>query len=132
VIITVLILGALVGIGLTGRAAVTGSDSSSGDLPDSVERLVPAPDGEVPRQSAVGLDLAEGFDAYLAINGVTVRTVEDGLIKDLGTGLIRFQPAPGLPIEELDTDRNCVVAFVWDRLEDESTAAPVSWCFGAY
>jgi len=131
-IITVLILGSLVGIFFTGMYAVTGSDSTSSNLPEFVDRLIPVSGAEVPRQSAVGIDVAEGYDAYLLINGEELRTTQDGLIKDLGTGLIQFQPAPGLAIETLQNGQNCVVAYVWNQLEEESTASPVSWCFNAY
>ncbi len=132
IIITLLILGALAGIAFTGKAAVTGSDSATSDQPTFVDQLIPVSGGDVPRQSAVGIDVAEGYDAYLIVNGEEIRTTEDGLIKDLGTGVVRFQPAPGLVIEELETDQNCVVARVWQQVEDESTAETVSWCFTAY
>jgi hypothetical protein len=131
-IITVLILGALVGIFFTGMYAVTGSDSTSSNLPDFVDRLIPVSGAEVPRQSAVGIDVAEGYDAYLIVNGEELRTPQDGLIKDLGTGLVQFQPAPGFAIESLLSGQNCIVAYVWNQVEEESTASPVSWCFNAY
>lgn len=131
VVILVMIAGALVGIFFTGRAAVTGDDAGR-DLPDSVDRLIPVPGGEVPRQSPVGIDVAEGHDAYLVINGQEVRDGDAGLVKDLGTGVIQFQPGPGRAVESLQSDQNCIVAFVWNRLEGESTAVPVSWCFSAY
>jgi hypothetical protein len=129
-IITVLILGSIVGIVFTVRAAQTGTENES--LPDTVERTIPVAGGEVPRQSLVGIELADRHDAYLVINGVTVRDAADGLIKDLGTGLVQFQPAPGLPVESLESGQNCVVAYVWDQIEDVSTAQPVSWCFTAF
>jgi hypothetical protein len=129
--ITVVVVGCLVGLFLTGRAAITGGDETSNALPDSVDRLIPASGSEVLRQSEVGIDVADGFDAYLQINGTEIRTSEDGLIKDLGTGLILYRPGPDRPIEELNTNQNCVVAFVYDQLEGPETAQPVSWCFQA-
>ena len=131
IIITILIVGAVVGIFFTGRMAITGGNETSGALPDSVDRLIPASGSEVLRQSQVGIDVADGFDAYLQINGVEVRTAEDGLIKDLGTGLILFQPGPDRPVEELNPNQNCVTAFVFDQLEGPTTAQPVTWCFQA-
>ena len=116
---------------MTGRLAVTGFEDTSGVLPDSVDRLIPPSGAEVLRQSQVGIDVADGYDAYLQINGVEVRNAEDGLIKDLGTGLVLFQPGPDRPIEELNTNQNCVVAFVYDQVDGPSTAQPVSWCFQA-
>lgn len=130
-LLTVLIVGCLVGIFLTGRAAMTGSDETSGALPDSVDRLIPASGAEVLRQSQVGIDVSEGYDAYLQINGTEIRSSDDGLIKDLGTGLILFQPGPGRPVEELNPNQNCVIAFVYEQLDGPETAQPVSWCFQA-
>jgi hypothetical protein len=132
IVITLLIVGSLVGIFLTGRYAVTGTEATSGNLPESVERVIPVAGGEVPRQSLVGIDVIEGHDGYLVIDGVEIREPRQGLVKDLGTGLIQFQPAPGLAVESLRTGQNCITAFVWDRLEGEAAAVPVSWCFNAY
>ncbi len=130
-LLAVVILGCLVGLFYTGRAAVTGNDESSNALPDTVDRLIPASGSEVLRQTQVGIDVGEGQDAYLLVNGVEIRDAQDGLIKDLGTGLILFQPGPGRPVEELNPNQNCVVAFVYDQLDGPSAAQPVSWCFQA-
>jgi len=129
-VITMLILGALAGIFFTGQFAATGTGGGD-DLPEAVQRLDPPPSGEVLVQAQVGLDIDEGYDAYLQINGIDVRTAEDGLIKDLGTGQIRFQPGPDTPVESLNQGTNCVLAFVWDRIEGPDSAQPVSWCFNA-
>ncbi|MHB1138971.1 MAG: hypothetical protein ACYC2O_08430 [Microthrixaceae bacterium] len=131
VITTLLIVGALVGLFFVGRAAVTGTDSTSAALPRQVERLVPASGDEVLVQAQVGLDVADGYDAYLIVNGTEIRTAEDGLIRGMGNGLIVFQPGPGKPIETLNSGQNCIVAMVWDELETVDTAEPVSWCFQA-
>jgi hypothetical protein len=130
-IMALLIIGALVGIFFVGRFAVTGADSTSENLPDAVDSLVPASGSEVLRQSQVGINLAEGYDAYLIINGTEIRTAEDGLIRDLGTGQILYQPGPDKPVETLNSGKNCIIAQVWDVLKTQSTAEPVSWCFDA-
>lgn len=129
--LTALIAGSLVGLFFTGKAAVTGGNEASDALPEVVDRVIPPSGAEVPRQSQVGIDVADGHDAYLQINGVEVRTAEDGLIKDLGTGLVQFQPGPDKPVEELNPGQNCMVAFVYDETEGPETAQPVSWCFEA-
>lgn len=131
VALALVLVGALVGLFLTARAAVTGDDTTAGKLPEYVDRLIPAPGADVLRQAPVGIDVAEGHDAYLVINGTRVRTADDGVIRELGTGLIQFQPGPDTPIEELSSGSNCVQAFVWDRTEGEQTASPVYWCFDA-
>jgi len=131
VIAVVLVIGAFAGLFFVGRAAVTGTDSTSANLPDSVERLVPASGASVLRQSQVGLDLADGYDAYLIINGIEVRSAEDGLIRDLGTGQILYQPGEDKPVETLNSGQNCITAMVWDVLETAATADAVPWCFAA-
>lgn len=131
VVILVAIVGSLVGLFFTGRAAQTGLAATSASLPDQVDRLIPASGAEVPRQSQVGIDVADGYDAYLIINGTEVRSGEEGLIRDLGTGLVLFQPGDGKIVESLHGGRNCIVAMVWDQLEGPTTAVPVSWCFDA-
>jgi hypothetical protein len=130
VLIALLLVGVVVGIAITGRMAVTGTGSTSDALPDSVERLIPASGAQALRQAQVGIDVADGYDAYLQINGVTIKTAEDGLIKD-GTGLVQFQPGPDRPIESLNQGQNCVTAFVWKQRDGEATAEPVAWCFNA-
>ena len=131
VVVTLVVVGALVGIFFTGRWAVTGADSTSQSLPDQVDLLLPASGSEVLVQAQVGVDLADGYTAYLTINGTDVRTAEDGLITNLGTGQILYQPGPGKPVESLNSGQNCVIAMVWDQLETVETAEPVSWCFQA-
>ena len=113
------------------RMAVTGDDKTSESLPDSVDRLIPTSGSSVLRQATVGIDVAAGYDGYLVINGTAVRTAKDGVIKDLGTGLIQYQPGPGRPVESLNADKNCVIAYVWKQADGEGTAKPVSWCFNA-
>lgn len=131
VVILVAIVGSLVGLFFTGRAAQTGLGAASGSLPNNVDRLIPASGAEVPRQSQVGIDVADGFDAYLVINGVEIRNEDEGLIRDLGTGVVLFQPGEGKVVEGLNGGRNCVVAMVWDQLDGPSAADSVSWCFEA-
>src|SRR3954470_11277998 len=66
--------------------AVTGSDETSFSKPEYVERLIPESGTEALAQSTVGVDLKEGYDAYLVINGVAIQNTaskddEDGLRK---------------------------------------------------
>ena len=129
-LIALLLVGVVAGIVITGRMAVTGTGSTSDALPDSVERLIPASGAQALRQAQVGIDVAAGYDAYLQINGVTIKTADDGLMKD-GTGLVQFQPGPDRPIEKLNQGQNCVTAFVWQQREGEASAEPIAWCFNA-
>lgn len=131
IIIVVLVVGALTGLVLTTRAAVTGSDPTSDALPDSVLALVPAPDSEVLAQSQVGIRVEPGYDGYLVVNGVEVRTSVDGLRKDLGSGRIDFQPGPNTAVPSLNPERNCVTAVIWKQSEGPRASRPIPWCFNA-
>lgn len=129
--VAVLLVGAAAGLVLTVRAADTGEGSASELQPDAVERLIPDRGTEVPRQSPVGIDVASGHDAELIINDVVIPEGTDGLSKDLGSGLVRYVPGPGRPVEELLPESNCVVAVVWPQSEGRRGAESVRWCFGA-
>ncbi len=126
-----LLLVGLVGLVVTGVLATTGNDSTSSAAPDSVDRLVPASGAEVLTQATVGIDVAAGYDAYLIINGVEIRSAADGLSKDLGTGRVEFTPGEGKPVTALQPEQNCVVAIVWKQSEGPDRSEPVSWCFDA-
>ena len=130
-IAAVVVVGALVGLFFTGRAAVTGNANTSKALPDSVNRLVPDSGAEVLRQSKVGVDVANGYDAYLIINGKEIKTEKQGLTKDLGVGLVQFQPGPDTEIPSLQAEKNCVIAMVYKQVDGPKEAKPVFWCFNA-
>ncbi|MCP4434035.1 MAG: hypothetical protein GY812_00855 [Actinomycetia bacterium] len=130
-IASLVIAAAVVGLFLTVKAANTGEEATSLALPDSVDSLIPASGDEVLAQSAVGVDLASGFDAYLIVNGTEIRDEGDGLAKDLGLGRVMFQPGQGKAIESLSPERNCVIAMVWAQKDGPDAAEPVSWCFTA-
>ena len=127
----VLVLGALTGLVLTTRAAVTGSDPTRDALTDSVLELFPAPDSEVLAQSRVGIKVQPGYDGYLVVNGAEVRTSEEGLRKDLGSGTIDFQPGPNAVLQSLNPERNCVTAVIWKQSEGPKASRPIPWCFNA-
>jgi hypothetical protein len=128
-IMAVLIVGSLAGIVVAVMLASTGSDRTSEVLPDYVDRLLPTSGSEILSQSTIGIDIAAGYDAYLIVDGQEVKTAADGLVKQLGTGLIQFTPGPGRPVESLPSGRNCVTAMVWEASEGEQTAKPTNWCF---
>ncbi|MFM7063993.1 MAG: hypothetical protein ACKO04_10955 [Actinomycetes bacterium] len=130
-IMLVLVGGALTGLFLTARAAVTGSDPTSDALPEAVLQLIPAPDSEVLAQSQVGIRFQPGYDGYLVVNGTEVRTSTDGLRKDLGSGIIDFQPGPNTVVPSLNPERNCVTAVIWKQVEGPTASRPVPWCFNA-
>ncbi len=130
-LIGLLLLVGLVGLVATVRLATTGNAATSSNAPDFVERLIPESGSEVLTQSGVGIDVATGYDGYLILNGTEIRTPEDGLSKDLGSGRIDFTPGEDKVVTELPTGRNCVLAIVWRQSDGPEQSEPVSWCFDA-
>lgn len=128
-IMALLVVGAVTGLVVAVMLASTGGDRTSESLPDSVDRLIPASGAEVLAQSTVGIDVAEGYDAYLIVDGKEIRTAEDGLVSQTGTGLVQFTPGEGRPVTELPSGRNCMTAMVWKSIDGMKTAKPVNWCF---
>ncbi len=110
-----------VGLVLIGWAVVrgvTGDDVSQ--LPDAIERIAPVPDAvQVLAQSQVVVDLAEGYEGRLRIDGVDFPTLrmEDltnddvepgeqveippGVVFEPGNDTLTFTPGPGIEIETL-------------------------------
>ena len=114
--------------------SVTGPDQASLSKPDYVERLIPDSGSQVLRQATVGVDLKEGYDAYLVINGITInndanKSDDDGLRKAPSLGTVEYAPGPGHRIKELDTPKQCVDAWVWRKLDGPATAKQINWCF---
>lgn len=128
-IMAVLVIGALAGIVVAVMVASTGGDRTSETLPDYVDRLIPASGSEILSQATIGIDIAAGYDAYLIVDGKEIKTPADGLVKQLGTGLVQFTPGEGRPVTSLPSGRNCVTAMVWEAVDGERTAKPTNWCF---
>lgn len=128
-IMALLIIGALAGIVVATMAASTGDDRTSEVLPEYVDRLVPTSGSDVLSQSTVGVDVAEGYDAYLIIDGKEIKTQADGLIRQPNKGIVQYTPGEGRPVESLPSGRNCVTAMVWEITDGPKTAKPTNWCF---
>jgi hypothetical protein len=93
-----------------------------------VENLLPRRDAQVPQQSNVGIDLVNGWDGTLIIDGVEIP--RDQLQRTPEIGLIEFTPAEGLAVEELDSGQNCVSAVIWQVSDGRGVAdRTIPWCF---
>lgn len=128
-IMALLVVGALAGIVVSVMIASTGGDRTSEVLPESVDRLIPTSGSEILAQATVGIDVKDGYSAYLIIDGKEIRTAADGLVTQTGTGLVQFTPGEGRPVTRLSSGRNCITAMVWKSTEPPKTAKPVNWCF---
>lgn len=128
-----LVIGLLLvlGIGaflLSGRYGV--SDGKPVVTDSAVEQFMPADKSpNVPRQSEIGIDLAEGWTASLNINGLPIP--EDQLRRNEPLSQVFFTPGPGKEIEVLRPGPVYVIATIWRPTEGETQAdgRQVRWAF---
>jgi len=134
----------LVFLGLS--SATTGRDALG--YPDAIVDISPAPnDRQVLSQTEILVDLADGYEAILFLDGIElpVTRLEDvaGLlaepgqqielpptaIYDQGNSLIRFEPREGAPIERYGVGVHQAKVVFW-KIEDGPVASrSYSWSF---
>jgi ABC-type phosphate transport system substrate-binding protein len=112
-----------------------GHNGKSGDVEptvtdSAVEDRIPA-DGSpnVLRQAEIGIDLASGWVASLAINGLTIP--DDQLRVNAPLDQFFFTPGSGKAIERLNAGTVVVVASIWKPVDGETRedARQVIWQF---
>ena len=134
----------LIAIGLL--RSVSGDEVTQ--LPDAIEDITPAPDAEqVLQQTQVVVDLAEGYEAELTVDGVVLPTIRldelapvdvepgeqvevpPGAIFEPGNGTLTFTPAEGTAIETFDPGSHSVTVTYWRSADGRNTARSYSWTF---
>ncbi len=138
-----------VGLVLIGWAVVrgvTGDDVS--ELPDAIERIAPVPDAvQVLAQSQVVVDLDEGYEGRLRIDGVDFPTmrmeeltnddvepgeqveIPPGVVFEPGNDTLTFTPGPGIEIESFDEGAHQVTVVYWPVERGEAAARSYTWTF---
>lgn len=120
----VLVAIAIGGVYLVARLAT----NDSVNLADgAIERLIPAQNDKILQQGTIGLDLAEGYDAELAVNGTPIP--DDEVTRTPALNLIEFQPGPGKVFEQWPAGQSCIVGTFWKTSVGRNQATSRSWCF---
>lgn len=146
-----LVLSVVVGIGLTLVAfgfvsGTTGRDALG--YPDAIVDIVPAPnDRQVLSQTEILVDLQDGYEAVLVLDGIEIPTTpisdiagrgaEPGqqvdlpatAIYDQGNSLIRFTPSDGAVVESYSVGRHDVTVIFWEIEKGRNAARSYSWTF---
>lgn len=125
-----LLLAAGIGIFLlSGRYGV--SDSKPKVTDSAVEQYFPTDKSpNVPRQSEIGIDLADGWTGgALIINGIPIP--EDQLRRNDPLNQLFFTPGPGTEIEVLRPGPVYAIATIWRpaNSETEADGRQVRWAF---
>lgn len=129
------------------NSAVTGRDALN--LPEQIERLSPANNEKVLRQSEIMIDFVAGFEAVLIIDGVEIPTTrldelsENGkqpkpgeqveipptAIYDPGNYTLSYLPQEGGPITELKQGDHQATVLFWKAPNTREKATSYSWKF---
>ncbi|MDE0701254.1 MAG: hypothetical protein F4Y27_02735 [Acidimicrobiaceae bacterium] len=123
------------GIALIASAALV----NSGNQPDTalsvsgVEGLIPERDDEVLQQQRVGIDLEPEYrlvEMTISANARCERPVEVTQYVRRVEGLQQFiyQPGPGLPVEALAPDQNCVSVTI-EKISLPGRYSEIDWVF---
>lgn len=139
----VIVLGLLAAVGclvVAARSAGDSEDTVAGS--SAIVSFLPTPGGRVLRQSEVGVELEDGYDGRLTIDGVAIpeeqmvgaidpdsaeyRQLPDEL-RDKGPrpnnkNVVKFQPGPGKALTEYDTGSVEITVRYW-RIADGSATA---------
>jgi hypothetical protein len=135
---------ALIAFGLA--TSITGDEAT--DLPDAIESISPVPDAvQVLAQTNVVVDLAEGFEGELTVDGTTYETqrleefqnidvepgaqidVPPGVIYEPGNDTLTFTPGPGIDIERFDEGNHLVRVVYWPTELGRQAARSYTWSF---
>jgi len=129
------------------NVAVTGRDALN--LPEQIEKLSPANNEKVLRQSEIMIDFVAGFEAVLIIDGVEIPTTrldelsENGkqpkpgeqveipptAIYDPGNFTLSYLPQEGGPITELKQGDHQATVLFWKAPNTREKATSYSWKF---
>lgn len=128
------------------NAGTTGRDALG--YPDEIVDISPAPnDRQVLSQTEIIVDLADGYEAVLVLDGIElpVTRLEDvaGLgvepgqqvelpptaIYDQGNSLIRFAPREGAPVERYGVGVHDAKVIFWKIELGRNSARSYSWSF---
>lgn len=108
---------------------VSGKGTSGMDN-SAIEQLIPRRDDKILQQEPIGIDLASGYEAQLALNGIPIP--DDEVDSTEGLDIIQFVPGPGKSVEAYSTGQNCVVATYWRLETGREQNATISWCFTVF
>jgi len=96
----------------------------------AIDRLIPSPDAKILAQDTIGIDLADGYTATLALNGTQIPDDQLTVVPQLNQ--VTFTPGPGKDTQLISAQRNCLVATYWRLSTGPSQSQTQSWCFTVF
>lgn len=148
VIASIVLATGLVLIGYAALNAVTGDERTS--LPEAIERISPLPDAvNVPNQSAIVVDLADGYTGRLIVDGQVfdasgpgalqiaatlpepgVQVVrQPGVAFDAGTNVLQLTPGDEIGIPRWSVGLHLVTVEYWPIVAGPAESVAYRWQF---
>ncbi|WCO66400.1 hypothetical protein PO878_18030 [Iamia majanohamensis] len=141
------VLALAVAVGAVVVAVRSGGGSEGGETDAAVVAYDPAPGGQVTRQAPVGVELEQGYDGRLTIDGVDIP--EEQMVGAIVPGseayaalseeqrsqgprpnnknLVKFQPGPGQAITEYDTGSVDITVEYWPIAEGRDASRSTTY-----
>ena len=128
IVITALVGVALVGFWYAG-AGIRSEEEIASQTDSAVEATFPGEAELDVRQARIGVDLASGLRADIALDGVPIPESELQRVDPLG--IVYYIPAPNRSTGALAPGRHCAQAVIWDPTREtrQSGGHTFSWCF---
>ncbi|CAB4930251.1 unannotated protein [freshwater metagenome] len=92
-----------------------------------IQRLIPTPGAKILQQDIIGIDMAPGYEASLALNGIPLPVDQTYVVPQ--TNQVTFKAGPGKVYETLPAGQNCMIATYWQTAFGPSVSSRRSWCF---
>lgn len=154
-LVSVVIAAGLVGIGYGVLTATTGDGSK--DLPVGIEATEPVRSAiQVPKQTAIIVDLEPGYTGVLTIDGFQIPTASmngvgmggdtlpipvageqvslpvTSAVYEPGNATLTYVPAPGAPVESLEQGTHRVSVRYWKIADGPNKARAYTWTFNVF
>lgn len=108
-------------------AAQLGTADTGGFDGGRIERLIPLPGTKILQQDIIGIDMAPGYEATIALNATPIPLDQSDVIGPINQ--TTFKPGPGKVFEQLPAGQNCIVATYWQSSVGPSVSSTRTWCF---
>lgn len=139
-----------VGVVLIGVALLQAESGADDDYPSAIESVSPVPGAvQVLTQTQVIVDLADGYEGRLVIDGTELDTIRldevgaadiepgaqvdvpPGVVFEPGNATLTFTPGEGAPIERFEPGNHTVSVIFWRTDEGPGAARSYGWSFEA-
>ena len=128
IVLTVLVVGALVGLGWAFNSA-TRTDTAPPQTTSAIQERFPPPGDLDLRQVTVGVKLAPGYTGELTVDGV--RVPDDEVHREPALYQITLAPKPDSQFN-LGPGRHCAAVRYWPLAEPSDVREAPPWCFNLH